>query len=570
MTETMNRPTATDAAAVTLAGAVPGATGTAVHIAVGGRTHRFAPGPIVTIGRDPGSTVVLSSPAASRHHARLWFDGTRWVLEDLGSSGGTHVGTQPVTRLALPAAATVWFGPIGRGELATVSTEAATGQAPPVGPLAPPTGRSPQSTAAARRRSVPALVLAGLIAISVLVAGVVTARSQAGPATDADGETELATEPLPTVERLRAATVLIEAGDRSGSGAVVSADGLILTNAHVVAPSALGQGVVRNDASFELPRDPDRIAVFVSRGNDDEPAELAYEARVVAADGYLDLAVLQVTKASSGKLVRPDELDLPHLALGDSEGIRLGAPITVLGFPGIARSQAVTLTNGTIGGFQIDERLADNRAFLNTGAPIAAGNSGGVAADEEGNLIGTPTAQLTNRDRTDSISVLRPAHLARPLVDQARAARDEGAPAPVSPHVVALTGDEDLGDNLLVAPGATPGIEVRPDCSRERRVDAINTRAVGVAIPFRGFPTGPVDVRVDIKRLGSGPGDPDVVVGSTTNVGTVAASPLTATGCLVASVAIPDGLTIGAPHVIEVYAGGNYQPIANNGVFRLR
>jgi S1-C subfamily serine protease len=569
MTETLNRPTATETEAVTIAGAATGGIG-AVHLAVGGRTHRFVPGPIVTIGRDADSTVVLSSPSASRHHARLWFDGARWVLEDLGSSGGTHVGTQPVTRLALPAAATVWFGPIGQGDLATLSTEPAgrPGIAAGTPPVAPPGGRS--TTPAAQRRSLPALVLAGLIAVSLLVAGVVTARSQPGPAIDSDADPELATDPVPTVERLRAATVLIDVGDGSGSGAVVSADGLILTNAHLVAPSALGQGVVRNDASFELPRDPDRINVFVSRGNDDEPAELAYEARVVAADGYLDLAVVQITKASSGKLVRPDELDLPHLELGDSEGIRLGAPITVLGFPGIARSQAVTLTNGTIGGFQIDDRIGDNRAFLNTGAPIAAGNSGGVAADEAGTLIGTPTLQLTSRDRTDSISVLRPAHLARPLLDQARAVRDEDAPTTTSPHVTALGGDEVLGDNLLVAPAARPGIEVRPDCSREERVTGINSRAVGVAIPFRGFSSGPVDVRVDIKRLGSGPGDPDVVVGSTTNVGTVTTSPLAASGCLVASVAIPDGLTIGTTHVIEVYAGGNYQPIANNGVFRLR
>ena len=564
-----------------------------LHVVVGGRSHRLAAGATTIVGRDPGCDLVLTNPATSRRHATIWHDGWSWVLED-HSTAGTFVGTSRVQRVRLPNAATVWFGPVGAGELATVSTTSASAatvapaaiEVRPVTPPPPPGSSAATSSATASgrsdrpRRRLPAWALAVsiLVAVGLLVSAVAAVTSGSSQAEDAptllDGPPPIAADAgtagsTTTVEHLRAATVRLVAGSRAGSGAIVSRDGLILTNAHVVAPEALGQGVVRDDASFELPANPDHVDIAVSKGGDDEPAELTYEGRVIAADGYLDLAVVQITRTTSGKVLQPGDLDLPALELGDSKAVRLGAPLTILGFPGIANSGAVTLTTGAVGGFQVDGRLQDNRASINTGAAIAAGSSGGVAADEAGRLIGTPTAERASKDGTDTIAVLRPVHLAAPLIDQARRTRDQGEPAYTSPWVTAVPAGAGLGDNTLVRPAATPGLEVHGDCSRTERTSTVSSRAVGVAIPFHGFPEGLVDIRVDVKRLGEGPGQPDVVVGSVRNVGTVADARVPASGCMVASVPVPDGLQPGATHVIEVYVGGNEQPLANNGVFTL-
>ena len=51
----------------------------------------------ILIGRLPGIGIVLDSPTVSRKHARLHRDGTSWILDDLGSVNGTHVGQQRVT-----------------------------------------------------------------------------------------------------------------------------------------------------------------------------------------------------------------------------------------------------------------------------------------------------------------------------------------------------------------------------------------------------------------------------------------------------------------------------------------
>ena len=64
-------------------------------------------GPSYTVGRDPGSDIVVTEGRVSWQHAVLKFDGGSWVLEDTGSTNGTFLGAQKVQRVILGGEITV-------------------------------------------------------------------------------------------------------------------------------------------------------------------------------------------------------------------------------------------------------------------------------------------------------------------------------------------------------------------------------------------------------------------------------------------------------------------------------
>lgn len=215
----------------------------------------------------------------------------------------------------------------------------------------------------------------------------------------------------------------------TGSGTIITPDGLVLTNAHVVLP----------DRFFPV----DQLVVARTVSQDQEP-EPAFYAEVLQADATLDIAVIRITEDYDGNAVDRSTLNLPFVPFGDSDQLNLGDEITILGYPGIG-GETVTLTRGEVSGFTSQPEYGQ-RAFIKTSATIAGGNSGGLAVDGTGHLIGIPT-QLgyggddqyvdcrvlvdTNRDGfvddSDScvptggfINALRPVALAVPLVDAAQ------------------------------------------------------------------------------------------------------------------------------------------------------
>ncbi len=215
----------------------------------------------------------------------------------------------------------------------------------------------------------------------------------------------------------------------TGSGSIVTPDGLILTNAHVVLP----------DKYYPV----DALIVALTE-REDQPPLPAYYAEVMQADEDLDIAVIRVTADLDGQPVDPAALDLPVVPLGDSQSLRLGDRMYILGYPGIG-GETITLTSGEVSGFT-GEAGRGERAFIKTSATIAGGNSGGLAANDRGELIGVPT-QLgyggdgqyvdcrvladTNRDgfiddqdncvpTGGFINALRPLELARPLIEAAQ------------------------------------------------------------------------------------------------------------------------------------------------------
>jgi S1-C subfamily serine protease len=215
----------------------------------------------------------------------------------------------------------------------------------------------------------------------------------------------------------------------TGSGTIISADGLILTNAHVVLP----------DRYFPV----DALVVAQTLSQDSVP-EPKFYAEVLQADAALDIAVIRVSTDYDGNSVDRASLNLPHVPLGNSDQLNLGDALTILGYPGIG-GDTVTLTRGEVSGFTSQPDYGQ-RAFIKTSATIAGGNSGGLAVDALGELIGVPT-QLgyggddqyvdcrvladTNRDgfvddldtcipTGGFINALRPVALAIPLIEAAQ------------------------------------------------------------------------------------------------------------------------------------------------------
>ncbi len=236
------------------------------------------------------------------------------------------------------------------------------------------------------------------------------------------------------IERLARSVVMIVAVERrgrdwqplwTGSGTIIDARGFILTNAHV---------------AMEKGQSPD-LLILVTQ-NTDEPPEPRFWASVVAADPRLDLAVLRIDRNFDGtRLAEPPQL--PAVPLGDSDTLRLGDPLLILGYPGIG-GDTITFTRGEVSGF-VAQPGYGSRAWIKTSATIAGGSSGGLAANLQGELVGVPTRVGTPEggevvdcryivdtngdgvvDRRDTcvpiggfLNSLRPVNLARPLIQAA-------------------------------------------------------------------------------------------------------------------------------------------------------
>ena len=216
-----------------------------------------------------------------------------------------------------------------------------------------------------------------------------------------------------------------------GSGTIISPDGLILTNAHVVLSDRFYQ--VKN------------LIVSLTVAEDAPPVQ-TYYASIVQADEALDIAIIKPYQDLNGNPLNYGLLNLPFVPLGDSDNLKLGESINILGYPGIG-GDTITLTRGEVSGFTSEEAYG-NRAYIKTSGTIAGGNSGGLAVNEKGELIGVPTAvgsgdlsdaivdcralMDTNRDgyidNNDTcvptggfINALRPINLAMELITAARA-----------------------------------------------------------------------------------------------------------------------------------------------------
>lgn len=201
----------------------------------------------------------------------------------------------------------------------------------------------------------------------------------------------------------------------SGSGSIISRDGLILSNAHVAQPTAPGLAEYYGDSGID---DPRYVLVALVEGSDAAPE---YRARPVEVDGLKEAAVVRIYATADGDRVRRTDLDLPTMALGDSDDLESGDDVTVLGFPGISGSSRLTVTKGVISTF-IDRDDLGPRSEIDTEARIAPGNSGGAAIDNDARIIGTPSALFGERNSTVVSGRIRPINLVLDLIEAAESA----------------------------------------------------------------------------------------------------------------------------------------------------
>ena len=217
-----------------------------------------------------------------------------------------------------------------------------------------------------------------------------------------------------------------------GSGTILDTNGLILTNAHVAKPTAPGLGVFEADPTPAV--DPEDLVIAVIE-SEDRPAVPKYRATVIAADGYLDAAVIKIDRDLNGQSLSAGGLSLPTVPIGDSGALHVGDPLTIVGFPGIG-GDTISLSSGRASGFLSDDRIGE-RAWIKTDAIVSGGNSGGLAANEAGELIGVPTRAPAD---TGGYSLVRPVATLMPLIDAARAGRRTVD----SPYLVGATGRESM------------------------------------------------------------------------------------------------------------------------------
>jgi len=191
----------------------------------------------------------------------------------------------------------------------------------------------------------------------------------------------------------------------TGSGSLLSDQGYVLTNFHVVGD--LDTGRLYNREKW--------AQVGLNWNSPDAAPDTFYRAEVVLHDSQLDLALLHIIALENGDPL-PADTSFPFLPVGNSDDLKIGDPIAVLGFPGLG-GDTPTLTRGTVSGFLRDEFNNLERGWIKTDAEINPGNSGGMAINARGELVGVPTQAFTGADVTGKISEIRPINFAASLID---------------------------------------------------------------------------------------------------------------------------------------------------------
>jgi serine protease Do len=164
----------------------------------------------------------------------------------------------------------------------------------------------------------------------------------------------------------------------AGSGVLITHDGYILTNNHVVANAERGQ-----------------VTVALSD-------KRTYRARIIGQDPNTDLAVIKV-----------DDTDLPHIPIGNSDQVEVGDWVLAVGNPFRLRS---TVTAGIVSALGRNVDIINTplriESFIQTDAAINRGNSGGALVDVAGNLIGINTAIATESGVYEGYGFAIPSNMA--------------------------------------------------------------------------------------------------------------------------------------------------------------
>ncbi len=163
----------------------------------------------------------------------------------------------------------------------------------------------------------------------------------------------------------------------TGSGVIISADGYIVTNNHVIAKA-------------------DRLQVTLNNNK-------TYDAELIGADPNSDIAVIKIEA----------EKKLPYLAFGDSDNTKIGEWVLAVGNPFNLTS---TVTAGIISA-KARSLSRINQSFIQTDAAVNPGNSGGALVNTSGDLVGINTAITSQTGSYVGYSFAVPSNIAKKVVD---------------------------------------------------------------------------------------------------------------------------------------------------------
>ena len=167
----------------------------------------------------------------------------------------------------------------------------------------------------------------------------------------------------------------------TGSGVIISADGYIITNNHVIKGAKKLEITLNNKES--------------------------YQAEIVGIDESTDIALLKINKN-----------DLPYLQIGDSDNLRVGEWVLAVGNPFNLTS---TVTAGIVSAKARDINISQNsnkiESFIQTDAVVNPGNSGGALVNVRGELIGINTAISSQTGSYIGYSFAVPSNIAKKVIE---------------------------------------------------------------------------------------------------------------------------------------------------------
>ena len=198
-----------------------------------------------------------------------------------------------------------------------------------------------------------------------------------------------------TAEDADRVTELLSKENSSGSGILLSADGYILTNAHVVrgAHEVKVQLNVRAEAE--------------ARQQGDRTLNRPIVGKVIGIDRDSDLAVVKIEKTN-----------LPFLTFGDSDELKQGQIVLALGNP-LGLDNSVSM--GVVSAVSRQIKAEDPMVYVQTDAPINPGNSGGPLLDADGRVVGINTLIFSQSGGSEGIGFAIPSNIAREVYAQLKA-----------------------------------------------------------------------------------------------------------------------------------------------------
>ncbi len=249
----------------------------------------------------------------------------------------------------------------------------------------------------------------------------------------------------------------------TGSGVIITSDGYIVTNNHVV------QNAIRLEVTLNDKR--------------------SYEASIVGTDPSTDLALIKI-----------DAPNLPFLPYGDSDAIRVGEWVLAVGNPFNLTS---TVTAGIVSAKARDINILGVQgaieSFIQTDAPVNRGNSGGALVNTRGELVGINAAIASNTGSFAGYSFAIPVNIVRKVVNDfitfgelqrayigvtirdidSQFAREIGLSAPEGIYVVSVVENSSANDADIRAEDIILEIDNRPINSVSKLLETIGQRNPG-------------------------------------------------------------------------------------------